>query len=120
MPIRYLLDENVDPMYKAQLLRRQPDLVVWAVGDPGAPQVGSLDPDIPCWCEDHGFILITSNRKSMPGQLADHLASGRHVSGIFTLNPEMSVGQTIEELLLIAAASDDVDYQDYIVYLPMT
>ena len=120
MPIRYLLDENVDPMYRAQLLRRQPDLVVWAVGDPGAPPVGSPDADILSWCEDHGFILITSNRKSMPGHLADHLTSGRHVPGIFTLNPDMSVGQTIDELLLIAAISDDFEYQDYIVYLPMT
>ena len=120
MPIRYLLDENVDPMYKAQLLRREQDLVVWTVGDPGAPQVGSADSDILCWCEDHDFILITSNRKSMPGHLADHLTRGRHVPGIFTLNPELSVGQTIEELLLIAAASDEFEYQDYIVYLPMT
>lgn len=120
MPISYLLDENVDPMYKAQLLQQQPDLVIWAVGDPGAPKVGSSDPDILCWCEDHGFILITSNRKTMPGHLADHLSSGRHVPGIFTLNPDMSVGRTIEELLLIAAASGDIDYQDYSLYLPMT
>ena len=120
MPIHYLLDENVDPMYKAQLLRRQPDLVVWAVGDPGTLPVGSSDADILCWCEDYGFILITSNRKSMPGHLASHLTSGRHVPGIFTLNPEMSVGQTIEELLLIATASGDSEYQDHIVYLPVT
>jgi hypothetical protein len=56
----------------------------------------------------------------MPGHLASHLTSGRHVPGIFTLNPEMSVGQTIEELLLIAAASGDSEYQGYIVYLPVT
>ena len=97
MPIRYLLDENVDPMYKAQLLRRQPDLVVWAVGDPGAPQVGSLDPDIPCWCEDHGFILITSNRKSMPGQLAD-LQTGAYVFVVATRD----AGRALTAALVLA------------------
>ncbi len=37
-PVRmicYLMDENADPIYRTQLLRREPDLVVWAVGDVG-------------------------------------------------------------------------------------
>lgn len=34
--IRYLLDENVDVLYHAQLLRREPTMVVWRVGTPGA------------------------------------------------------------------------------------
>jgi hypothetical protein len=29
------MDENADPIYRTQLLRREPDLVVWAVGDVG-------------------------------------------------------------------------------------
>jgi len=44
--MRYLLDEHIDPKYRAQLLRAVPDLVVWIVGDPGAPLRGTLDPDI--------------------------------------------------------------------------
>lgn len=34
MSLKYLLDENVDPVYQTQLLRREPSVVVWAVGDP--------------------------------------------------------------------------------------
>ena len=59
------------------------------------------------------------HRKSMPAHLTDHLNAGHHVPGILTLNPEMSVGQTVEELLLVAGASDDAEYQDYILYLPL-
>lgn len=120
MTIHYLLDENVDPLYKAQLLRRLPELVIWAVGEPGAPPVSTLDPEILCWCEDNDFILVTNNRKSMPQHLGDHLARGRHVPGILTLNSEMSVGETIDELLLIATASDSSEYRDLITYLPLT
>ncbi len=120
MPFRYLLDENIDPMYKDQLLRQRSDLVIWAVGDPGAPQCGTLDPDILCWCEDNGFVLVTNNRASMPVHLLDHIHSGRHVPGILTLNSEMSIGQTIDELLLIAVASGDFEYQDTISYLPLS
>lgn len=33
--------------------------------------------------------------------MRDHLAAGHHIPGIFTLNPSMSIGETIEELALI-------------------
>jgi hypothetical protein len=71
------------------------------------------------WCEDNFFILVTNNRKSMPQHLQDHLAQGRHVPGIFELNPNMSIGETIEELLLIWGASEAEEYQDQLIYLPL-
>jgi Domain of unknown function (DUF5615) len=117
--IRYLMDENVDPIYQIQLLDRESELIVWAVGDEGAPPKGTLDPEILIWCEEHGFILVTNNRTSMPPHLTDHLAEGRHVPGIFIMNPNLSIGETIDELILIAGSSDDDEYQDYITYLPL-
>ena len=118
--IRYLLDENVDPVYRTELLRREPGLTVWRVGAPGAPRGGTPDPDILRWCEEHDFILVTNNRKSMPAHLRDHLAAGRHVPGIFELNPDMTVGQTVEELALIWAASHEDEYLDRIAFLPVS
>jgi hypothetical protein len=120
MTIRYLMDENVDPIYKTQLLRREPELIVWAVGDEGTPPKGTLDPDILIWCEEQGFVLVTNNRTSMPPHLTDHISQGRHVPGIFIMNPNMSIGGTIEELILIAVTSEDDEYQDSIRYLPIT
>jgi len=119
MTIRYLMDENVNPLYQTQLLRREPELVVWAVGDEGAPPKGTLDPEILIWCEERGFILVTNNRTSMPPHLTEHLRMGRHVPGIFIMNPKMSIGETISELILIALASEDDEYQDYITHLPL-
>ena len=95
MTIRYLIDENLDPLYKAQLLVKMPGLVVYSVGDPGIPPKGTLDPEILCWCEENGFILIT-------------------------LNLEMGIGDTIEELILIAEVANPNDYLDRIEYLPVT
>ena len=118
--IRYLLDENVDPLFRTELLRHEPTLVVWRIGDPGAPPTGTLDPDILLWCEENSFILVTNNRKSMPGHLQDHLAEGRHIPGIFELNPKVGIAETLQELLLIWGASDADEYQDLLIYLPLT
>lgn len=44
--IRYLLDENVNPILRAAFLRREPNLTIWQVGMLGAPKLGTLDPDL--------------------------------------------------------------------------
>jgi Domain of unknown function (DUF5615) len=120
MAIKYLMDENVIPAYTKHMRRRRPDLVIWVVGEIGAPGLGTLDPEILIWCEEYDFILVTNNRKSMPGHLRDHIALDRHIPGIFLLNPELSIGQNIDELLLIADGSLDGEYQDQIIHLPLT
>lgn len=48
MTLKYLLDENVSPVYQTQLLQRSSSLVVLAVGDTDAPSKGTLDPEILC------------------------------------------------------------------------
>ena len=113
------MDENVIPAYAKQLRRKCPDLTIWSVGEIGSPGLGTLDPEILIWCEEYDFILVTNNRKSMPGHLIDHLANDRHMPGIFILNLEMSIGQNIEELIFIAEASLDGEYQDQIIHLPI-
>jgi hypothetical protein len=111
------MDENLSPLYKRQLLKNNPNLRVFAVGDPGSPPKGTLDPEILRWCEENRCILITDNRKSMPLHLRAHLFKEHHIPGIITLNISMSIGETIEALLLIAGAGIPDDYQDCITYL---
>lgn len=118
--IRYLLDENVSPIFRIELLKREPEIVVWKVGDLLAPPRGTLDPDILDWCEGNSFILITNNRKSMPGHVKEHLNRNKHFPGIIELNPNIPMGESIEELLLIWNASDINEYEDRLIYLPIT
>jgi hypothetical protein len=118
--IRYLLDEHVNPRLRKTLKRAAPDLVVWRLGDAGAPALSTLDPEILSWCEAHGFSLVTNDRESIPQHLRDHLAAGQHVPGIFTLNPNLTMGQTVEELVLIWSVCDADEYIDQLNYLPLS
>ncbi|NEO19991.1 MAG: hypothetical protein F6J98_05345 [Moorea sp. SIO4G2] len=118
MTLNYLLDENVNPAYKIQLTRNSPDLVMWIVGEPNTPARGTLDPQILKWCDEYGFVLVTNNRKSMPTHLADYIAEGNHIPGIFILNTKLSMGENIDELVFLAEASFENEYQDQIIYLP--
>ena len=120
MMIKYLLDEHIASLYRTQLMRQAPYLVVRMIGDPDAPPKGTLDPDILIWCEIHDFILVTNNQKSMPKHLADHLAKGHHIPGIFIIELSSNIGQTLRELIIIAGASFPKEYQDRIEYLPLS
>ncbi|MBM3130346.1 MAG: hypothetical protein FJ009_17175 [Chloroflexi bacterium] len=113
------MDENVHPLYRTELLKRERTMVVWRVGMVGVPPRGTPDPAILDWCEKHAFILVTNNRASMPPHLTDHLAQGRHIPGILVLNDKMSVNETLEELLLIWVASTESEYADKLLYLPL-
>ncbi|MEG3896306.1 MULTISPECIES: DUF5615 family PIN-like protein [unclassified Microcoleus] len=120
MALKYLMDENVDPIYPTQIRRKQVGLIIRVIGEPSIPAKGTKDPEILEWCENYDFILVTNNRKSMPVHLNDHLQANRHIPGIFILNANLSVGQNIEELILIAECSFLNEYQDQIIHLPIT
>lgn len=117
--LKYLIDENVDPTYTNQLRRLNPDLFVIAVGDLTAPPKGTLDPEILVWCEKHDCILVTNNRRSMPVHLKEHIEQQHNIPGIFILNPKLSVGENLEQLILIAEGSFDNEYQNRIEFLPL-
>ncbi|WP_293296847.1 MULTISPECIES: hypothetical protein [unclassified Microcoleus] len=40
--LRYLMDENVNPVYINQLRRRESDLIIRAVGEPDTPHKGTF------------------------------------------------------------------------------
>jgi len=60
MSTGYLIDENLNPFYKAQLLLKKPDFTVYALGDPGCPSKGTPDPEILCWCEEKESLVYSS------------------------------------------------------------
>ena len=116
---RYLIDENLSPEYRAQLLNRAPLLKVLAIGDIGAPARSTSDPDILNWCEKNDFILVTRDPNTIPKHLNDHIASGNHVPGVFMIKPNVSMGVIIDQLVLVAGASDKDEYIDQIIYIPL-
>jgi Domain of unknown function (DUF5615) len=117
--VSYLMDENLPPTYQTQLLKRKPELTIWAIGDPGTPPKGALDPDILVWCERHEFILVTNNRRSMPAHLTDHLNNAQHIPGIFALKPKSSFGEILTDLILIAEVDAPIEFSDRITYIPL-
>jgi hypothetical protein len=101
MKPRFLLDENVSIAVKAQLKRLDNTIVVIAIGDKGAPEKGTLDPEILIWLEANDYILVTENRRTMPSYLTLHYENGHFVPGILWVRPRTPVGRLVEALFTL-------------------
>ncbi|MCP4524798.1 MAG: hypothetical protein GY833_02615 [Aestuariibacter sp.] len=116
----FLLDENMaHRTIRKLLLQREPKIRILTVGQSGIPPLSTPDSELLIWIEEHGCLLVTKNRASMPVHLRDHLNAGRHVPGILIVPQRMAPWQVSDQLYLIWEASLPNEYQDQIVYLPL-
>ena len=118
MKPRFLLDENVELAVQRQLRRRDTHVEVLAVGDLNAPPLRSSDPAILQWIEASGHILVTWDRRTMPGHIADHYNDGGRLPGVLLIRHGSSLGQIVEALYLIWFAAESEEYQDTVQYIP--
>ncbi len=112
-----LADENFNGEIVRGLLLRQPDLELVRVQDVGL--AGADDPDILAWAAENKRILLTHDRATMPDHAYERVAAEQEMAGVFILNDRMPVGQSIEEILLIAACSEQPEWSGRAVHLPL-
>ena len=115
--LRLLADENFNGDIVRALLLRQPDLDIVRVQDVGLAGVG--DSDILAWAADNDRIILTHDRATFPDYAFESLAVGGSIPGVFILNDRFPVGQAILEILLMVACSEQSEWSDRVVYLPL-
>ncbi len=115
--ITFLLDENIDVTLAAQLRRKQPAIDVQTAVEAGTR--GLKDPLLLAWAADHDRILITHDKRTMPAHFYDFLFGGHESPGIILVPQDLSLGRTIDDLLLIWEASTAEEYRNLITRLPL-
>jgi hypothetical protein len=121
-PLRFVLDENMRGVLLAATHRHnlvRPDVAIDVVqiGDANAPPRGTPDPDVLIWTEEQDRLPVSWDKRTLPGHLRDHLASGRHCPGILIPPPRPPFPLLIESLAVIAHASLADEYRDRLVHI---
>jgi hypothetical protein len=116
--IRFLLDENVAPQIRDAALRKYPHLDIVCVGDDDCPPKGTPDEAILRFVAETQRILITRNRKSIPGHVSTVEKQGMIHWGVFRVRAETTYSQLIEELYLLAEASDSSEWVGQLRWIP--
>ena len=116
--IRFLIDEDTSHIIRDGLQQRQPSIEVRVIGGEGAPSIGTQDEEILEFLEREAYVLISSNRSTMPVHLQAYLQKGGHIPGILLLRPGFSYRQILDALELIWFASTPEDLQDQLTHIP--
>lgn len=119
--IRFLLDQHVPLAIVQAVLRAEPSTWMATVGvDPHVPPAGTPDTVLLTFAEREQLLLLTYDRKTMPGHVADHLAGGHHTWGVivFPDGNNLSPGTIAHELLIVLLASEAEQWIDQLDYLP--
>lgn len=115
--VRLLADENFNGDVTRGLLLRDPKLDIVRVQDVGLG--GSADPDVLGWAAGDGRIVLTHDHATMPSFAFDRIKRRLFMPGMFVINDRRPIREIIEELLVIDACSEVVDWNGLVVYLPL-
>jgi len=115
--LRLLADENFNGDIVRALLLRQPDLDIFRVQDVGL--AGVDDPDILAWAAANDRIVLTHDRATLPDYAYERQAAGEKMPGVFILKDRFPIGEATREILLIIAVSEQPEWSDSVVYLPL-
>jgi hypothetical protein len=122
MPLAFVLDENCrGPLWNAIQSHNQRGsypLDAVRVGDLPDLSLQSSDPEILAWAERAGRILLTFDESTMPSYWIAHLQSGRHSPGVFIIRTKATLREIVENLVLVAYASDPAEWLDRLEYFP--
>ncbi|PSB43232.1 hypothetical protein C7B67_24095 [filamentous cyanobacterium Phorm 6] len=118
MKIRFLLDENLPPKLKSAVLNLQPEIDILRVGDSNAPTLGTLDSEILIYLESSKRLLVTDNRKSIPGHLEEHWAAGGQSWGLVWVRPSGSIGRWAETIHFIWETTEAEEWIDKLDWIP--
>jgi hypothetical protein len=113
----YAADENFNNDIVWGLLRRNPQLDILRVQDAGL--AGADDPTVLAWVADTGRILLTHDVKTITRYAYERVARGERMPGVVEVSRLLQTGLAIDDLLLLAEASTEDEWQGQILYLPL-
>ncbi len=120
--LRFLLDEHLrGPLWSAiQRHNLLGGLFLDAVrvGDVPELPLASQDSGLLIWAEREGRILVTEDKRTMPGHLAEHLETGHRSPGVFMVRGGRSIREVLDCLELAAHAGNPADFADGITFIP--
>ncbi len=116
--LRLASDADVHGDIIRGLRRRLPEIDL--VRGQGALPAGTPDPEVLAWAASENRVLITNDRNTMVGFAYQRVAAGEPMPGLIATSNAQSIGQAIDDILLIAESMAEVEIRDQVVvYLPL-
>ncbi len=115
--IRFLTDVNFRGEILRGLRRREPNIDAVRAQDVDLDAVD--DDGVLLWAAEHGRILLSHDRATVPAAAWRRIASGQPIAGVLLVPDHMATAQAINELWVVSICSEPEDWRDRVEYLPL-
>jgi predicted nuclease of predicted toxin-antitoxin system len=96
------------------LRRRSPDIDLVRVQD--ALPEGTPDPEVLAWAATEDRVLITNDRNTLVGFAYQRVATGAPAVGVIATTNDQSIGEAIEDILLITECMSSEEIKEQVVF----
>lgn len=111
-------DEDVPGAIVTGLRRREPSIDIVRVQDAGLRS--RADAEVLEWAASEGRVLLTFDRTTMTQAAFQRVSAGQSMPGLVVLTGTQPVGETIEDVLLVAASMTEEEVRDQaVIFLPL-
>lgn len=115
--IRLAADECLDDRLVRGALRRSPGIDFLRAKEAGMDN--TPDPEVLLWAASERRVLLSHDRNTMTAHHLDGVAAGLGMPGLFIVARDHPLGPLIEDIVLVAEASREGEYDGKIGYLPL-
>ena len=116
MKIHFQADADFNEDIVMGVRRRVPEIDFQTASEAGL--TGVADPDVLALCAQEGRILVTHDRRTMPGHFATFI-SLETSPGVFIIQRSTELLAAIEALILVWEASEASEYVNSLRTLPL-
>jgi hypothetical protein len=116
--MRFAADENFDNTILRGLQRKIGNLDIVRVQDTEVYQAD--DPTVLAWAAKENRIMLSHDAKTLPDHAYKRVETGEVMPGVFIVDDQMAIGKAIEELALVIGASIAEEWQNLVVFIPMS
>jgi len=113
---RFQADADFNQKIVAGLRRREPAIDFRSASEGGV--IGRPDPEVLAQAASESRVLVSHDRQTMPGHFRRFIKT-QASPGLVIVSQELDIGQAIEELLLVWAASEAEEWGNTVIFLPL-
>jgi predicted nuclease of predicted toxin-antitoxin system len=115
--LRLASDHNFYEPIISRLQKQLPDLDIVRIREVGLAD--RPDDEVLEWAASEGRIVLTHDLKTFPDFAYERIAKGQSMPGVFAIPDDAPHNKVFEDLLLILECSQNNDWENQILYLPL-
>ena len=71
------------------------------------------------WTARENRLLLTHDASTMTHYAYERVRAGKPMPGVIEVSDELTIGSVIQDLLLLAGASNEGEWEGQVIYLPL-